>query len=1098
VDGGQVQGRIEDDNSISLASPAPGLYSLMVKASTVPYSPFFPDASYTLHIQAVATQPLVFDGGAATVIDQAPDGWRYFRVEVPTNVLGWDVRLTDVSSGSPRLFVRRDSPPDDFSTSGGSTSNYVWWYGPFSATNWPGGFRMAAGNDWTARPQSSDGSTDESGRILAMGLGNPLEPGTYIVGVINQFASGPMTYTIRSRGIGTGMSIPVVDVNYANGSATNSGLVAREAVYYRILVPPNAPSLWLDLLPDNGEALMAVQQTALPSVGTTYGRALYPPLYAAGGRKMQKDGHEHFVLLPDEGQDLIPAGAYYVAVASEGVNPDGARIGEGSSSYVLRSRSALPVDNLGIVTQGGVARTNALEAGEFRAFQFAVPAGVSNVEVSLSDRVGSSAMVVHAGARIPNRYLYYDPVTILDSYGVDGGDQQNRMQGESFITLPNPTNGFYTLAVKARSENNETVFHDASYRLRVREIPIINLNFSAVLNTNGWSNAVHVLLADDQRAFYRVVVPVTDGGVPVVGWKLDLNVLQGSASVRVRKDLLPADNNIETSAFITSQAIIVPPFLTPGTWYVEVRGSGSTDFTLTSSALPMERSWTMLMNGQTNRPSGLLAPEFGDSGTATNGTLLPGDHGIDLAQGKLHYYLVQVPTNNPGVLRVQLEAISGVPNLYIRTSAPPTLVHAPYHERSFVTTGTEYANLVPPAGRDWTELTPGPWYLAVYAGGNANVRYRLRVSTGGPVIQDLALNGGGFTNQILAAGDWRYYRVQVPSNAPANWNINFQQQVGDVKMYVRDSVPPGEGVPVNYYYDPIDWGADYKNHGPYVNFDAPGDHLFVMPPVRPGETYYFGFNAVNDATFSVSSSMSGSVLFTLINFYAGTATNVLAPNAALTYRINAPADAARWQHSAIHSDQVTLFLEQGTVPWSEIAYYPPQHWRSYGTDSVLDQWLIYPNNWPWLPNEFYFLVVTNLSASPQPFSFAMNGRSVLDDDDGDGLPDAWEFQHFYGTGYNGDSDPDHDGLSNLREFQSGTDPNDAGSPGRFIQAAREGGLTTLALAGVTGRVYRIEFSTNLLQWFPLTNRTHPAGVMRITDEGASNALQRFYRAVLLP
>ncbi len=1089
VDGGQLPGRIEDDNSITIASPAAGTYSLIVKATE------FLNASYTLHIQAVATQPLAFDGGTATIVAQAPDGWRYFRVEVPTNALGWDVRLTEVSSGSPRLIVRRDSPPDALATSGGDT----WYYGPFTATNWPAGFRLAAGYDWTARPQSSDGSIDESGRILAMGLGNPVEPGTYIVGVINQAASAPMTYTIRSRGIGEGMSIPVVDVNYANGSATNSGLVAREAAYYRIVVPSNAPSLWLDLLPDNGEALMMVQQTVLPSVGTTYGRVLYPPVYyfGSGGRKMQKSGHEHFVLLPEQGQDFIPAGAYFVAAVSEGVNPSGARIGEGSSSYVLQSRGALPVDNLGAVTQAGVARTNALEAGEFRAFQFTIPAGVSNVEVSLTDRVGSPAMAVHAGTRIPNRYWYYDGATIFDDYGVDGGDQQGRKEGESFITLPNPTNGLYTLAVKARSENNETVFHDASYRLRVREIPILNLNFSAAFNTNGLSNAVYVLLADDQRAFYRVVVPATDGGLPVVGWKLDLNVLQGSASVRVRKDALPADGNIETSTFVTSQAIIVPPFLTPGTWFVEVRGSGSTDATLTSSALPMERSWTMFMNGQTNRPPGLAAPEFGDSGTRTNGVLLPGDHGIDLAQGKLHYYLVQVPTNNPGVLRVQLEAISGVPNLYIRTSAPPTLVHAPYYERALVTTGTEYANLVPPPGRYWTELTPGPWYLAVSAGGNANVRYRLRVSTGGPVVQDLALNGGGFTNQILAAGDWRYYRVAVPSNAPANWNINFQQQVGDVQMFVRDTVPPGQGVPDDNYNPVIDWRLDYKNHGPYPSFDAPGDHTFALPPVRPGEIYYFGFLAVNDATFSVSSSTSGSVLFPLINFSGGTTTNVLAPSAALTYRINVPADAARWQHAAVHSDQVVLFLEQGTVPWSSLGYYPPQHWRSYGPDSVLDQWLLYPNGWPWVPGEFYFLTVTNLSASPQPFSFTMSGSNTNFDGDGDGMADAWEFRHFGGLAYDGNGDQDHDGLSDLREFQLGTDPLDARSPGRFIARLPGDGSIELRYDGEPARQYRIEVSTNLLNWTTLTNVV-PAYDPLILHDDILTRPHRFYRAVRLP
>ena len=54
---------------------------------------------------------------------------------------------------------------------------------------------------------------------------------------------------------------------------------------------------------------------------------------------------------------------------------------------------------------------------------------------------------------------------------------------------------------------------------------------------------------------------------------------------------------------------------------------------------------------------------------------LPGDQGIDLKQGGYDYYAVLVPTTNAGLLRAELQSISGNPNLYLRVGAAPTLNH---------------------------------------------------------------------------------------------------------------------------------------------------------------------------------------------------------------------------------------------------------------------------------------------------------------------------------------------------------------------------------------------------------------------------------------
>jgi hypothetical protein len=1002
-EGGQVIATANGDANSSLitvANPSNSVYTIMVKArgSGTTYS----NASYTLGVRALNYGVVDFDGGSMSVTNQPSGSWQYFRVDVPTNVLGWDVRLANVSSGLPRMVVRRDLLPNALTTGP--------WGSPSIATSWPSTNEWAATADWTRRSSSADGTTVEDGRILAMGMGQPLEAGTYYIGVINASGSTPMTYTLLSRGIGGGLSLPVTDLNYSGGSVTNT-ILAREAAYYRVNVLSNSPGWKLRLTPVSGEAMLVMLKDRVPNVDS--GRFSSP----ISGKFLQKAGNEHYLLLPV--QTNIAAGTYYIGVISEGVNPASAtRIGTGSSTFVLTSFGDVQAANLGTVNQTELVSSNALEGGESKLYQITVPPGAPAIEIRLDNRVGNPVLTLSTNSFLP------DPAGVLsgtrDAYGNDGGVNPSDVNS-NIVTIPNPVPGIYTFAVKARAIG--TTYPDASYILHVRQIPVPELNFTAEFNTNGLSNVGSGVLLDGQRAYYKVVVPTNVWNKPVIGWELNLSQLSGIALVRVRKDLLPSDTFVTGMPFTAGAAVVAAPFLTNGTWYVEVRGTNSTSYTLTSSSLALERpAWVMPGVGEATTTPGLTAPNFADSGLDTNGVALPGDQGIDLEQGRYHYYAVTVPTNNGGLMRVQLDAISGDSDLYMRLGQVPTASHktngtaGSMVDRTVTGSVTEYGNWVPFNGQSETKLTPGTWYLAVRAVTNANARYRLRLSTGN--VQSLDLYSGIATNQVLAGGDWRYYRVQLPAEMPASWQITFSQQAGDVVLHLRDTIPPGNGATLGSI-DYKDWTTDQMNSGPYASYDAAGTYSFTVPPVRPGAVYYLGIRAKSDATFSLSSTTSGPTNPPLptIEFYGGSVTNTIPVGGLVAYRIFSPADALRWRDTATHSNSVVIYIENGTLPSRTSS----DDFRSTVPNSTLDKFM---TNYPWMPNQTYYMVATNTSAVPQRFIFTMNGSNTNADDDLDGMPDIWELQYFGTLAQSPTGDFDLDGVSNLNEYQEGTNPAD--------------------------------------------------------------------------
>ncbi|MBU6411161.1 MAG: hypothetical protein KGR98_12310, partial [Verrucomicrobia bacterium] len=196
------------------------------------YNPTNALGNFVLTGSQLTGPPLSFDGaGSVTNIVNQPLGkFQYFTFTVPSNAFGWDLRITNVTSGNPQLAVCRDQLPYDLGTHGPTGGGW----GPYGSTTWPSGFQWAPGYDWTGELYDNNGA-NRYGQVLQMGMGNPLQPGTYYAGVLNSGGSAPMSYTLVSRGIGTNMTIPIIPLTFTNGITNNPALLPREAAYYSIV-----------------------------------------------------------------------------------------------------------------------------------------------------------------------------------------------------------------------------------------------------------------------------------------------------------------------------------------------------------------------------------------------------------------------------------------------------------------------------------------------------------------------------------------------------------------------------------------------------------------------------------------------------------------------------------------------------------------------------------------------------------------------------------------------------------------------------------------------------------------------------------------------
>ena len=125
---------------------------------------------------------------------------------------------------------------------------------------------------------------------------------------------------------------------------------------------------------------------------------------------------------------------------------------------------------------------------------------------------------------------------------------------------------------------------------------------------------------------------------------------------------------------------------------------------------------------------------------------------------------------------------------------------------------------------------------------------------------------------------------------------------------------------------------------------------------------------------------------------------------------------------------------------------------------------------------------------------------VSADTDHDGIPDAWETKYFGSlSSANATSDWDHDGSSDMSEYQAGTTPTNKSSTLRVTAVTNmPPNQWVIGWASVSNRFYRLNRATNLVAGFSTTASniwaTSPMNVY--TDTPPTSAVFNAYRVQL--
>ena len=115
------------------------------------------------------------------------------------------------------------------------------------------------------------------------------------------------------------------------------------------------------------------------------------------------------------------------------------------------------------------------------------------------------------------------------------------------------------------------------------------------------------------------------------------------------------------------------------------------------------------------------------------------------------------------------------------------------------------------------------------------------------------------------------------------------------------------------------------------------------------------------------------------------------------------------------------------------------------------------------------------------------------------MADDWELAHNLIVGVDDATlDPDGDGMSNIRQFQAGTDPQDPASFLKFDTISPDiGGVVNISFFAVAGKTYRVLYTDTLTTatWHSLTNfiANRSDRVVTFQDSSRANGTERYYR-----